>query len=279
MRFGTMHNYISVVVDGGKPKRLRLEEVENLIHIAKGIKRGIHEVVICKNTESNIGFIQLESVHCKELIKHRRKKKKIIEFIGDSITCGNGCDLSQKNCEEGTWYDQHNAYASYGPRVAKALHCDYFLSSVSGIGLTRSCCGTKYTMPDIYGYLNFNPDGKKWNHQHHHPWLVCITLGQNDGLQKPEIFIRAYCNFAKRIRRYYPKAIIVLCASPMADTPLKKYHANYIPEIISRLKKKGLSNVYSFQYKGKYRGGCKHHPTVREHQKIAKELLDFLKKY
>jgi hypothetical protein len=278
MRFGTMHNYISIIVDGGKPRRMRLDEVENVIHVAKGIKKGKHEVVICKNTESNIGFIQLENIQCRKLVKNPNGKKPIIEFIGDSITCGNGCDLSEKTCEEGTWYDQHNAYASYGPRVARALNADYFLSAVSGIGLTKSCCGTPYTMPDIYDYINFSLDGEKWNHTNYHPALVCITLGQNDGLQKPEIFVKRYVLFVQRIHQYYPNATIVICASSMANEPLKKYHANYLPRIVDLVQKKGINRVYAFQYKGKYRGGCKHHPTLEEHQRIANELLNFLKK-
>ncbi len=180
------------------------------------------------------------------------------------------------NCGEGLWSDQHNAYESYGPKVARKLKADWILSAVSGIGLTRSCCGTNYTLPDVYESIDFNTDGEQWNFSRIQPYLVCITLGQNDGLQKPAVFCGAYQQFIKRIRQVYPKAIILLCSSPMANKELAAYHKKYIPFIVSRVKKAGVKNCYSFLYSRSYRSGCGNHPSMSEHSQIAVELNRFL---
>ena len=275
-KYGIYHNYISISVDDQPAKRILLSEVENYIHVTGPIRKGIHRVLICKDTESGIGYIQFGSIRCKELKNLKRKKKKLIEFIGDSITCGNGCDTTSVDCGEGLWSDQHNAYESYGPKVARRLNADWMLSAVSGIGITRSCCGTNYTLPDVYTKIDFNLEGEQWNFKRLKPYLVCITLGQNDGLQNPVLFCNTYKQFIKRVRYLNPKAIIVVCSSPMANKELTAYHRKYIPIVVKQLKKAGMRNCYPFLYANSYRGGCGNHPSMSEHSQMAIELARFL---
>ncbi len=256
---------------------MRLDKVNNIIQVAQNLKDTIHHVLICKNTESVIGYIQFTGIRCEKLIKTEGKKKEIIEFIGDSITCGNGSDTTEISCADGKWYDQHNAYMSYGPLISREFEMDWILSSVSGIGLTHSCCGTKYTMPDIYNRINFRPKGKKWRSKGNSPKLICITLGQNDGLQEAERYISTYVKFVKKIKRLHPQATIVCCSSPMGEEKLQAYQAEHLPTVVQRLNNSGIQKVDFFCYEGKYRGGCLLHPTLAEHLEIAAELKAFLK--
>ncbi len=62
----------------------------------------------------------------------------LIEFIGNSITCGAAADPSEVPCGTGVYHDQHNAYYAYGPRVARALAANYIVRSVSGSGIYRN---------------------------------------------------------------------------------------------------------------------------------------------
>jgi hypothetical protein len=274
LKFGTTHNYISISVDGGPPRRIRLKKVVNWIHVARHLKNTAHSVVICKDTESAIGFIQLRTIACKKLLPNK-KRTQVIEFIGDSITCGNGSDFSEFACGEGKWYDHHNAYLSYGARIARRLKMDYYLSAVSGIGLTRSCCGTTYTLPEVYAKIDFKPHGKNWYRASFSPTIVCITLGQNDGLQKRSVFIARYVRFVSYLKHLYPSAKFCVCSSPMASKALKKYHSEVLPIIQARLQQRGL-RITTFTYKGSYRSGCMHHPTLSEHSKMAAELAPVL---
>ena len=278
MRYGSYHNYISIVVDGGKPKRIKLTDRINELVLVEGLAEGEHEVLICKDTESNIGFIQFGEIRCDQLVERARSKKPIIEFIGDSITCGNGNDTVAIPCGKGEWYDQHNAYLAYGPLTARALDAEYLLSSFSGIGVYKSCCGIKYQIDDIYHQLDLQPLGKNWKNTTLVPNVVCITLGQNDGVaEKPGKFVAAYLRFLKTIRANYPDAQIVCCSSPMASNELKKYHAKYIPAIVDQAKRKGEKQISYFLYTGQYRSGCGSHPTLSEHAKMSSELVPYLK--
>lgn len=271
-------NYISVIVDGKKMKRIQLKNPKNRIIVAKNLKNTTHSVLICKDTEAAIGYIQFAGIKCKKLIKKRIRKHLILEFIGDSITCGNGCDTSKKNCGEGTWYDQHNAYSSYGPQLARRCKAEWLLSSVSGIGLTRSCCGTTHTLPDIYDKIDLQPGGENYHFKRQKAKIIFVTLGQNDGLQKASTYILSYVLFLKKLRKIYPKSTIVCCSSPMANTKLKKYHAKVIPLLVKILKNKHFKNIFAFNYRGTYRNGCNFHPSLKDHRKMANELYLFLRK-
>jgi len=91
------------------------------------------------------------------------KPARKIEFIGNSITCGTGSDVSKVRCGEGKWHDQHNAYMAYGPLVARHFNAQWHLSAYSGIGLIHSCCGIKFTMPEVFDRINFTPENDSWN--------------------------------------------------------------------------------------------------------------------
>ena len=272
------HNYIEVVLDRKKPRRIKLKRTHNKILIGEFLKDTRHHLLVCKNTESAIGYIQLKEVTCKKLLPLNEKNTRIIEFIGNSITCGNGSDQSQIKFGKGKWYDYHNAYLSFGPIIARRLDADWILSAVSGIGLTRSCCGNENTMPQVYNHIAFNLAEKKWNFHQKKPQVICVTLGQNDGLQKATIFVKTYLKFLQTIRKRNPKSTIICCSSQMANDRLTRFLKGSITKVVALSKLNGDNNIYSFFYKKSYTGGYKKHPTVQQHQYIAVELGDFIKK-
>lgn len=276
-KYYSNHNYIEIVLDDKKPKRIRLNKTHNKILIGEFLSNDIHHLLVCKNTESVIGYIQLRRVTCQQLEPIKINNKRIIEFIGNSITCGNGSDQSQLKFGDGKWYDYHNAYLGYGPIIARRFNCDWILSGVSGIGLTRSCCGNENTMPQVYDRISFNLDGEKWKFKGIKPSILCITLGQNDGIQNEDIFINTYLRFIKALRKKNPKATIICCSSQMANERLKPFLEKCIQKVISISTLKGDKNIYSFFYKYSYNGGYKKHPTIQQHRKIARELGNFIK--
>ncbi|MES2556533.1 MAG: SGNH/GDSL hydrolase family protein [Bacteroidota bacterium] len=277
VRFGTCHNYIEVVIDDLPPQRIQLKAERNVILIADNLPDTKHTLLICKNTEAAIGYIEFVGISCASVFPLPAKKRSI-EFIGDSITCGNGCDDSQTTCGEGIWYDQHNAYLSFGCVLSRRLEADWELTAVSGIGMTRSCCSSKITMPQVYDRINFQTAGDVWKRSETDPDLVVITLGQNDGLQDSTIFCQTYVDFLKTLRQRYETSTIICCASPMANSELKPVMKNYVFSIAEALNKEGDNKVLSFAYEGMYRTGCTFHPTAGEHSSIANELEAFVRR-
>jgi lysophospholipase L1-like esterase len=269
------HNYIAVSIDDLPAKRIKLKAHTNVILISDSLADKEHHVMICKDTESGMGYIEFVGISC-QVIRPAAAKKKKIEFIGDSITCGNGSDTSEVKCGEGKWYDQHNAYDSFGPLVARAFNADWQLSSVSGIGLTRSCCGLETTMPKVYDKIDFAEDGPKWKFADRDPDVVVITLGQNDGIQDSTDYCASYVAFIFQVRRFYKAATIVCSTSPMANKKLQRQLNSYIPAVTAEMHRRGDLNVHPFLYRNSYRSGCFYHPTLSEHREMAGELMPYL---
>ncbi len=276
-KFYSQHNYVTIVIDNEAPRRIRLNKEQNHIRIHPKNQKAQHHISIYKATESGIGYIELKSIRCKKLLLAPKKKAKVIEFIGDSITCGTGSDTSIIGCGEGSWYDQHDAYHTYALRVARALNKRGRLCAVSGIGMATSCCGNDKVMPEIYDLTDFSSTDLRWK-ENEQPELVVITLGQNDGKAKAKAYVENYVRFVQHIRHLYPTTPIVLCSSPMGDEKLKPYQAEKLPLILDLLHQKGVYNTNVFLYTGSYRSGCDKHPTVKEHAAIAKELETFIRK-
>jgi lysophospholipase L1-like esterase len=275
LKFGKTHNYIQLVVDG-RSMRIKLNSKLNRVQLFSGKQAKKHHVLICKNTESAVGYIKIRGVQCSQLIPIKKRKRPVIEFIGDSITCGNGADSSSCSFGKGSWYDYHNAYGSYGARLARSLRADWILSAVSGIGMNHSCCGIKHTMPDVYEQTGFHPENKKWSF-HIQPQIVFITLGQNDGAKALHQYEKNYVRFLSRLRKRYPSSYFICCTSPMADQTFKEKLNVCLQKIVQIQRTRGDDKVSAFSYKGTYTAGYDKHPTLSQHQQIMSELLLFVR--
>ncbi|ANI90265.1 acetyl xylan esterase [Arachidicoccus ginsenosidimutans] len=276
VNYGVMHNYIEIVVDG-KPRRIMLSAKTDTVWVAKNLSKGKHTLLVCKDTESGIGYLEVVGIGCRKLVNEKDSSKYLIEYFGDSITCGTSSDLSQTPCGAGRWEDQHNAYMSYGPTVARALNARWIISAVSGIGLIHSCCGMKITMPQVYDKLMLRNDSIEWNMNKMQPDVATICLGQNDGIQDSTKFCSAYVKFVKTLRSKYPNTTFILLTSPMADENLNKVLRNYLLSVQKEINNEGDKNVYHYFFKKRYYHGCDGHPDVDEHQQIAAELAPFIK--
>ena len=277
MLWGKNHNYLEVVVDG-KAIRLQTKAKRDTIKVAENLSTGEHTLVICKNTEANIGYLELVGIRCRQLIKPLPKPVRKIEFIGNSITCGAGSDLSVIPCGKGVWQDQHNAYLSYGSITARTLNAQYHLSSVSGIGLMHSCCKMNIIMPPVFDKISMRNDTIVWNFNNYQPDVVTICLGQNDGIQDSAAFCNNYTAFIKQLRNYYPKATIICLTSPMADVSLATFMKKTLTAILNKMNRNGDKKVTSYFFSKQYHNGCDYHPDLEEHKLIADELMAFIKK-
>jgi lysophospholipase L1-like esterase len=279
-RYGKVLNYLEIKIDGQPAYRIQLKEKENNIVLGKNLSKGEHTVIICKNTESENGYVEMVGLTCEKLLPPPNLQKRKMEFIGDSITCGFGSDESEIKCgdKNANWYDQHNAWLAYGPITARSLNAQWHLSSVSGIGLVHSCCEKKILMPQVYDKINMPENSIKWNFDTYQPDVVTICLGQNDGIQDSVKFCSAYVNFAKTLRGYYPKARLVFLTSPMADQKLKAALVKYITAVKENLNQNGDQNIGAYAFSKQSVKGCGSHPSLAEQQEIASELTNYLKK-
>ena len=152
----------------------------------------------------------------------------LIEFIGNSITCGAAADPSEIPCGAGVYHDQHNAYYAYGPRLARILQVNFILSSVSGIGIYRNWNSPGPIMPQVYEKTDLQDDDTRfWDFKTYRPRIVSIALGTNDFSNGDGVtprlpfdsahFVNNYIGFVKLVKSKYPKARIALLSSPMLN--------------------------------------------------------------
>ena len=273
--YGTVHNYVEIIIDG---KRFRLQtKFTTNEFVVKGLKKGIHTIIVCKDTESGNGYLEFAGIACEKLLQLPSKPKLKMEFIGNSITCGFGADTSRVGCSKGEWYDQHNAYLSYGPITARALNAQWHITAVSGIGMIHSCCGMKITMPQVFDKTDQRDDSLSWNLSEYIPGIVTICLGQNDGIQDSTTFCNAYVDFVKTVRSKYENAEIILLTSPMADAKLRGVLKKYLASIVHYFHQNGDEKLYEYIYEKSYNSGCLSHPDLKEQNEIAQLLLHFIK--
>jgi hypothetical protein len=234
---------------------------------------GNHLVTICKATEG-IGWTGFEGVYTDALLPAPALPDRKIEFIGNSITCGFGNDSKDIPCGQGEWFDQSNAWMSYGPLTARALNAQWHLTAVSGIGLIHSCCGMTITMPEVFDRLDNRGNQGSWDFTRYQPDVVTVCLGQNDGIQDSATFCGAYVRFVAHLRQIYPAAQIVLLTSPMGNAELTLQLERYLPAVAAASHDARIS---SFYFSKQWTNGCSGHPDIKEDLEISRELTGYLK--
>lgn len=285
------HNYIQYELDGVYQKRIRINGNSIEPTVIKTSGKGIHTIWIYKATEAHTGPIIISKIAASHVKAVFVTKAPLIEFIGNSITCGAASDTSEVACGKGDYQDQHNAYMAYGPRVARALGLNYIMSSVSGIGIYRTWNLDGPSMPQVYENIDFQINNPlKWNFKTYNPQIVSIALGTNDlsnGDGKSQrksfnekIFTDNFVSFIELIKQKYPKAQIALLSSPMVSGTSREVLEKCILAVKSKVD--GLypndKTVKTFFFPLMQAHGCTGHPSVADHSILAEQLKPFYQK-
>jgi len=286
----TTHNYLQYELDGVYQKRIRIPGHERRPLVITATREGTHTVWIYKATEAHTGPIFIEKIEGQDLKPLKRPEAPLIEFIGNSITCGAAADPSETPCGAGVYHDQHNAYYAYGPRVARALSVNFILSSVSGIGIYRTWNMNGPSMPQLYEKTDFQSDGKRlWDFNAYNPAIVSIALGTNDlsnGDGKHErspfdsaVFVSGYIKFVQLVKSKYRSATIALLSSPMVNGETRTTLQNCLTAVKENIDALYPSDkkVSLYFFNPMQARGCTGHPNVEDHAILAKELVPFFK--
>ncbi|MCB0572292.1 MAG: hypothetical protein KDC66_21140 [Phaeodactylibacter sp.] len=279
------HNYLQYELDGAYQKRIRLTGKHSVAITITAPGGGAHTIWVYKATEAHTGPIYIDAIAGKKLRPLKRREAPLIEFIGNSITCGAAADDSEVPCGAGAYHDQHNAYFAYGPRIARALGANFMLSSVSGIGMYRNWNSDGPAMPQVYETTDFQEGrARPWDFSRYAPAIVSIALGTNDfsmGDGKKErapfdadAFVSRYIEFAELVKSKYPHAQLALLNSPVVagaqDELLRKCLTAVKQSIDARHPAdKPVALLFVEPMKAR---GCTGHPNVEGHGILAAEL-------
>jgi hypothetical protein len=285
------HSYLQYTVDGLYQKRIKIIGNNRQPLIISGLNKGEHIVWIFKATEAATGPIFIENIVAHNSNPLHVPDRPLIEFIGNSITCGAAADPSEIPCGKGEYHDQHNAYYAYGPRVARMLNVNFILSSVSGIGIYRNWNSLSPIMPQVYEKTDFQEtDSRNWDFNRYHPLIVSIALGTNDfsdgdGI-KPRLpfdsakFVKNYIGFVQLVKSKYPKALVALLSSPMLNGNKRELLQRCLTAVKIRINQLYPSDksVELFFFKPMQARGCSGHPSVEDHAILAEELSPFFQR-
>lgn len=200
--------------------------------------------------------------------------RRIIEFIGDSITEGVLIDVDYARETENV-IDQFNRVyqddncATYASLTAEMLNLRPIYQAYGAVGLTRAGCGSVPRAGLIYPYVY---NGVPYTGEI--PDIIVINHGTNDYAADASEYIMRYEEFIGIIREKAPDAIII-CLSPFGgrfDSEIAAFVENY--------NKKNAKQIHFISGKGWISPEPIHplrdgHRTVAEHlAPLIKEIID-----
>lgn len=279
--------YFMVGVDNKNYRKIHFGERDSVIRIADGLPDGRHIIELMLATEEYqeqaefYGFLIDEGA---KLVDMGKGDRPLIEFIGDSMTCGYGTEAADGSVK----YDPSNSnfFYTYAAITARELDWRYTVVARSGIGACRNYDGNNDagTMPQWYDYTLIYDDSQKWVTAGNEPDVLCIALGTNDFSTTgcdPELYRTSYEKFVRHLRGLYPRAkIVILSGCMLAGESLRQQNAA-LDAIYDTLRGEGDKEIYRFDFTpqdGSLGYGADLHPSKAQHRKMANELLPFLRR-
>ncbi|MDD6656342.1 MAG: GDSL-type esterase/lipase family protein [Lachnospiraceae bacterium] len=282
---------IAVYVDGKRILEDMVTVSEKTYSIIHTDYVQTHQVQIIKLSEapmSIVGIRQLITDEESTLLPTPEKKKKL-EFIGDSITCGYGVD--DDNPEHPFSTATEDVTKAYAYQTAQLLNADYSMVSYSGYGIysgyTEGERSTSELVPPFYTKIGFSRgtiDGQSitmtdWNFHTYRPDVVVLNLGTNDDSycqdfpERQEEFTRLYTQFLQLIRKHNPDAHI-LCTYGMMNQRLMPYIKKATDSYQAECKDENIS-FFPLALQSESDGyGADYHPSIITHTKTAKVLAE-----
>lgn len=252
----------------------------------------VRVIKLSESAQSTMGIKSIE-VTSKGGISPTDKQGKLIEFIGDSITCGYG--VEDENRDNHFKTATENASKTYAYKTAEALEADYSLVSFSGYGIISGYTGTgekvpEQTVPQYYEKLGFsygtylgkNPVDYEWDFSERQPDVIVINLGTNDDsycgnkAERKEEYTEQYVEFLKKVREKNPNAVLIATLGIMGD----KLYPCVEKAVETYQTRTGDTNVYSLKFDVQSASdgyAADWHPTETTHTKAAEKLTAEIK--
>lgn len=250
-------------------------------------------VTLMKETQCMPDFpeatVRLHSLRLAGELAELPERKRKIEFIGDSLTSGEGALAARGNEEWVTpWFTARGNYSWY---ACEALEAERHILSQSGWGVCWDWeHNEEHNMADAYedtvGVLK-GPAAeargcrKPWNFASWQPDIVCIRLLTNDnnGMnmkgsadEDRETVIRGAANLIRKVRKNNSGAKIVWIL-PGSDC-----RPELAAEAVERMRAEGMEELYAFALPdyGPEDYGARAHPNAEWNRRAGGLLAEYL---
>lgn len=240
-----------------------------------------HQVTIQKRTEGEQGVTTISEFITTDgcFLQADAPKDRIIEYIGDSYTCGYGTESPNT---ERFKPETENQNLTYACAVARYFDADQIVVAHSGMGIVRNFNSkfTDYCMPERYTQTFDGDKETKWDAKACglKPGITVIYLGTNDfsrGMQPAErLFVKNYIRLMKEIKENYGENHPILCMVPKHDYLMFEY-------VRKAQDSCGLKNVHIMTLSPSVHNniedmGADGHPNYKGHLKIAYSVIPYV---
>lgn len=271
-------NEFTVVLDGEVLPKLAAQAGSHDYVLAESLAPGQHVVELYRRTEASFGvtqFLGLDFGEAGRLLEPPAAPARLIEVVGDSISCGYGNEGSSPDCDFTA--DTENHYLTYGAISARALEADVITVAWSGKGVIYNY-GDDKTDPLPALYDRTLPDDASSEYDFaQSPDAVVINLGTNDFSTdddpSPDDFESAYLDLLERIRSAYPDAFVLCTVGPLLSGEDLTAARAGIENAVATLQDQGDLRVKSWEMNiDNNAPGCHYHPSVATHEAMATAL-------
>lgn len=280
--------FLGVMIDGAPVCRFPLREGAHRYPALRGLDGTVfHEVAILRDTQPSYdesGPVILHAVYTDGEIEQPKEKPFLLEFIGDSLTVGEGTLGPQSGQEWIMPYISH--MPAFPALVSAALDAEERVVALGGWGAYKSWDGRHESrIGAIYEQLcAVVPGGeRRYDFHEREADAVVINLGTNDGsalkavpkdarAREEEAFMADAAALIGLVRRHQPRARILwaygLCGEEMAAC---------IQKAVDGARAAGDGNVSYLPLPPAQDVGSRMHPSRRAHERAAEVIAGALR--
>lgn len=273
-------DFWDVVVDGGEKAPLALKMGVETYTVDLG-GAGKHEVRLVKRTEPFVGTTIIRGFDTPGgKLAQAKAKRRHLEFVGDSITCGFGNEGANQNAP--FLPATENAYQSYASIAGRGVDADVTLIAWSGRKMWPD-----NTTPEIYDRVLPTLAEPLWDFKGPAPEAVIVNLATNDfGRANPDEkgWTEAYEAFVRRVWSHYPKAHVYATLGGMmsdgypAGNRALSTLRGYLTRLVARIADPRLTLLEFDPQRMEDGLGAAYHPSVKTDGKMAARLDEALKR-
>ncbi|HEY4327371.1 MAG TPA: GDSL-type esterase/lipase family protein [Mucilaginibacter sp.] len=197
LKVGNTSNFFARIDNGPWVSYLKTGGTINLT--PEKLRDTVHSIIVAQGKDYDYVFnFQGFILDAGAVTKNPSVSKKLVEYIGDSITTG--------------YTDAQANVSDYGWIACEDLGFEHTQIAYPGINL---CSGFKGTGMDAQYFKSRSPKyptSEDWNFKSYTPKAIVINLGTNDNANKipDSVFQKKYIGFLTDIRSKFPKAQILV---------------------------------------------------------------------
>jgi lysophospholipase L1-like esterase len=268
--------YFKSVIDGAPQPAFMVPSPGSTYVLASRLAAGTHTVELYRQTEGGEGTATLTGLTVADgaLLDPPPGPSRLIEVIGDSITCGYGTlgALADTDC-----FPTESVWDAWGSVAARSLSAEVSTVCASGRGVVQNYDGTTIgTVPLLYPLTLANSDTPLWDF-HIQPDAVVINLGTND-INKGDpgaAFTSTYQALLQTVRAKYPHAYIIAILGPLLSGGNLTIIQGYIQAAVQAQNAAGDTHVEYFdqiQPQPSSAFACQYHPDVSEQMLMGTQV-------